>query len=764
MQEYFNEKKWKENPNPNAKIIFVITYPFQFYVYKNIYRHLDNAEFLVDLGAFYPVRISDKMEANIINFLDNKNVYYRILYYSDYFFKEYLSLFFDKYSVLVGVWETGCNSLMCNQNKKKVNLTYGAGKELTQVRFSRRYNDLILAYGERDHKLFSLFTEAKIVGNPKFDDWFNDEIDYSFLREINENIIKDRKTLLYLPTHGNLSSLKELISELKLMLNFYNVIVKMHYVTTQEEPETIKELSDIGIIVVQDDFDLLPLLKVSDVVLSDNSSAIFDAILADKPLVVTDFISGVELDIKYKKLSDSSRGSVGPLTYSGSIEQLVKKDGSLITVKKPKDLSGAIKEALQDGEYYKQKRKKIRNEIFSFNDGKSGLRAAEEIKNILISKHRRKKPILFHAIENYIIHAGHLSLIEGKKMKLELDSYKYFLIKSKEENLKNNKIVFTVVVLDFEGKNLESTLRSLYNQELPIHNYEIVVVSLDDKETVISKFLEIESVNNKNKIDFFIKKINFIKQEKKDITGDCISKVLNISSGGIVCFTFGGYLLSADWLSKFLFAYERFPDIAGVGGYASYFFKTNSIFQNFFDLQLMEKLGLRNGRFINLEMYEVKNNVYYQNPAGSFCNISYKKEILMSMQNIFQDKTIKILELELKLLITANHQICFIPYKIFAVGVWTFKKFITENFFEGFNLSSVYYLYQKKPIHYKVTFLKCVSSFLVQLINSNNMRLATVFFIGYFSRWLGLLYYKFIMIKIFVSKMRELKHVTNSSK
>ena len=44
----------------HATIGFVIYYPFQFYVYKNVYRHLmDRAEFIIDLGASMPNRQTD---------------------------------------------------------------------------------------------------------------------------------------------------------------------------------------------------------------------------------------------------------------------------------------------------------------------------------------------------------------------------------------------------------------------------------------------------------------------------------------------------------------------------------------------------------------------------------------------------------------------------------------------------------------------------------------------------------------------------------
>jgi hypothetical protein len=720
---------------------------------------LDNAEFLIDLGAFYPVKQPDELEEKLVTFLQEKNVYYRILYHSDYFFKEYLNMFFSKYSTLVGVWETGCNSLMCNQNKKQVNLTYGAGKELTQVRFTRRYNDLILAFGDRDQKLFSFFTESKIVGNPKFDDWFNNELDYESIKEIIPKISNNKKTILYLPTHSDLSSLGSLIDELKVISNLYNVIVKMHYFTIREEPEKMRDLSNEKIIILQDDCDLLPLLKVSDVVLSDNSSAIFDAILADKPLVVTDFISKKDLDTKHKKIFMYKRGKSSPLTYSGSIEQLVKRDGSLITIKKPNELSIAIEKALLDDISYKQKREKIKNELFSFNDGKCGFRAAEEIKNISIKKRKTEKPILFHAIESYVSKMGYSSRLTERTKKAELQKYKEILVKIHTKKLEKTGLLFSVFVLDLGEEGLENTLRSLYNQELPMNTYELFVISVSDKELVINNLINLELADD-NGIVSFVKKMNFIKIDAENQVGISIFNALRISEGEIVCFTRSGYLLPSDWLSNFILTYERFPSVAGVGGYVVNFPNVKSIFQNFFDTLIKENLGIKKSPFSDLEIYEVKNNSYYQNPAGEFYNMSYKKEILSIFSGIFINKTIKSLEIILKLSIIESYQICFVPYKVYRTELWTFRKFVQENFFLGVAFSTVYDLYQKRPYQYKITFLKSIRISLFQLIDEityKNVLLAVVMFIGFFSRWVGMLYYKLSKLFTLLEKLEKIK-------
>ena len=148
---------YSDNSNPNAEIGFVVFYPFQFYVFKNVYKHLSNkSEFIVDLGAFFPVEQPGRLVESIIKLLRENGVYFRVFRYDDYFYPARGEKFFSKYAALVSLWKRGCLNFEFNQAKKKIHLTYGAGKDLITYGTWKRFFDLILAYGERDHKYFSI--------------------------------------------------------------------------------------------------------------------------------------------------------------------------------------------------------------------------------------------------------------------------------------------------------------------------------------------------------------------------------------------------------------------------------------------------------------------------------------------------------------------------------------------------------------------------------------------------------------------------------
>src|SRR3989344_1066485 len=417
-----------------GRIGFVIYYPFQFYVYKNIYKQLEEqSEFILDLTTSLGSDMRAALKSDICALLNVNDVKYRVIEHDDYYNDRYVRVFFAPFQALVSVWERGC---MVNRNTahcKKICATYGVGKELTMVRPSRGLYDLILAYGPRDQALFSYYTESEAVGNPKFDDWFNGSVSEGDLRTSSDCIDPSKKTLLYAPTHSDLSSIDAFTPQLAALRREYNIIAKVHYYTTREEPLRMQALRRAGIIVLPDSTDLLPLLKTADVVLSDNSSVIFDVILADRPLVVADLWDREFLDLQHKELRQYARGNQGALTFSGSIEQTIKKEGWVVTVSDPSELGEEIKEALRDDDHFKVKRSELRAELFSHEDAFSARRAAQAIKNCIAQTTSRPRPIMYHAIEAYKRHIGVLSYEREKYLNSELGLSKSLLDKKLHE-------------------------------------------------------------------------------------------------------------------------------------------------------------------------------------------------------------------------------------------------------------------------------------------------------------------------------------------
>jgi CDP-glycerol glycerophosphotransferase (TagB/SpsB family) len=752
MEKFDSKKKYCDNPNPNAKIGFIIYYPFQYFVYKNIYRHLEKAEFIVDLGPYFPIRQPDELIDDIVNLLNQEKAQYRILHHDDYFFAEYLENFFEIYTSLVSVWERGCIMFGCNLNKKKINLTYGAGKELTQVRFNRRIYDLILSFGERDYKLFSLFANTKIVGNPKFDDWFDGDLENTQLfKELKKQFQNNKKSILYLPTHGDLCSIDKLETELITLASSYNIITKIHYFTLRDEPDLERRLFENGIKVFGDSDDLLPMLKFADLVVSDNSSAIFDAILADKPVSVTDFLSDSYLDEDHKLLKQQRRGLVGALTYSGSIEQVIKKAGMVVTIKSPKLLKSAIETALREDEKYKPMRMKLRNELFSFNDGNCGKRAADAIQKLDSGERSRERPIMYHAVEAFLFEIGK----EQRRSQLSRNLYLKRIQRYENALLEKmffDGIIFSVFLLDLDTALIEETLKSLLFQKYNSKNYEIIIMTSEYEKVESLLQGAQQKINNSPSV-------KIVKVKPSEI-GKSLGRIIQESEGEFICFSKSGYRYPSDWLMSFYAIYQKFMNIGGVGGYSIISNESYNLYEEFISLELAKKLSVEKERYFTSIFYDACNNVFNQNPAGSFASMSYRKNILLKKIYLFDYEDIEFIELDVKYNVMEESDIYFLARPVFKFTSFKFKEFVRFNFCNGFLASG---FKQNKKYHstQSVEEYNFFSPFKYSIINLmdgpkyRKLSMTGIIFVSYFYRWLGCFYFKIIKVAVSSSKKKK---------
>lgn len=136
--------------------------------------------------------------------------------------------------------------------------------------------DAILSSGKYDSNFLSVFTKAYEVPSLKY---------YNFKKK-NHNY--DKKVLLYLPTYGECSSIDLIGDELSNLRKQYYVIVKIHHGTTflKNEKDRINKLKN-NVDEFYDCFkDLQDLLSYVDIVLTDNSGAIFEALYTNTPVAV----------------------------------------------------------------------------------------------------------------------------------------------------------------------------------------------------------------------------------------------------------------------------------------------------------------------------------------------------------------------------------------------------------------------------------------------------------------------------------------------
>ncbi|WP_161804884.1 CDP-glycerol glycerophosphotransferase family protein [Pantoea sp. RIT-PI-b] len=170
-----------------------------------------------------------------------------------------------------------------------IRTVYGLAKnEWNHAEWNKKYHS-ILCYSHYTEKSLNLPERVKVVGNPRFDDWHNKT--YSQNIPDNLKLSATKPTLLYAPTYGDLSSLPHWAERLSRLSTDYNVITKLHHATLYKasERQALKTAKRFLKRIVVDNSATFALLKHADYVISDNSGFIFDAINADKKIILLDW-------------------------------------------------------------------------------------------------------------------------------------------------------------------------------------------------------------------------------------------------------------------------------------------------------------------------------------------------------------------------------------------------------------------------------------------------------------------------------------------
>ena len=139
--------------------------------------------------------------------------------------------------------------------------------------------DGFLCYGNFDASCLQNFGITFKIGNLKY-------LNFKCKRQK----AKDKLTILYLPTYADYSSIEILGPELKKIENEYNIIIKPHhgteYLKNEKEQNRMNYLKKNFKQIYSSTDSLLDLLNKSDVVITDQSGAVFDAICAQKPVLM----------------------------------------------------------------------------------------------------------------------------------------------------------------------------------------------------------------------------------------------------------------------------------------------------------------------------------------------------------------------------------------------------------------------------------------------------------------------------------------------
>ncbi|MCE1176420.1 MAG: CDP-glycerol glycerophosphotransferase family protein [Burkholderiales bacterium] len=255
-----------------VKCAFVGWNPFQLQLVEPILMRLPNAVFLLEpkKGGF------EYFDEALLNRLGSRIVRLR----------KYELLDFDgQFDVLV------CQSPFAQIHEFKktriVMLQYGYAKEPHNYGAWRAFADLNLVYGEYAAQRIARFSPVVAVGHPVFDVWLSSDFHQSVRARFASVLLPHRKTVLYAPTWGDLSSLPMFFSAVEGLASGFNVLIKIHHnAQILENVRGSNYSHHSNVHFFGSDTQLMDLLSVADVVISDYSGAIFDAVLCERPVVL----------------------------------------------------------------------------------------------------------------------------------------------------------------------------------------------------------------------------------------------------------------------------------------------------------------------------------------------------------------------------------------------------------------------------------------------------------------------------------------------
>lgn len=254
------------------KIAFIAWNSFQVLHFKPLLKALPHATLIIE----------KKKKSVVIGQSILQDINNNIAYVKQSQLHEKIDGVFD-----VIVTQTVFEQLYLFKHTKIAMLQYGYAKEPHNYGAWRSLADLNLVYGPYAYHKISYFSPTEIVGCPRYDSWYLPEFHQKAKENYQDIIDPLKKTILYAPSWGELSSFSLYIDELAKLATAYNVIVKLHHNTVIfSDKITHYEKTYPSLHFFYEKEDLLSLMSVSDMVISDYSGAIFDAVFCKKPLVL----------------------------------------------------------------------------------------------------------------------------------------------------------------------------------------------------------------------------------------------------------------------------------------------------------------------------------------------------------------------------------------------------------------------------------------------------------------------------------------------
>lgn len=261
------------------KIFFYVAYPYYFPHFLPIGKVFEQNRCKVTYV------LSEKQNVDNMKYIAEENNLEYIFGSENIFDKDYDVIFFANPFERI------------NEIKAlSVFLEHGIGTKSTSFYSSIENFDIYLVEGNQKYdKLKEMYPQFEYklakVGFSKFDgvvNFMQDEKD-KYYKKFNLDI--NKKTILYAPTFFP-SSIERMPDSFASDFKEYNLLIKPHYLTYERKKykNQIKKFKkweefDNCTVLPLTEYNLVPFLNISDVMISDESSAMFEFAALDKPVI-----------------------------------------------------------------------------------------------------------------------------------------------------------------------------------------------------------------------------------------------------------------------------------------------------------------------------------------------------------------------------------------------------------------------------------------------------------------------------------------------
>ncbi|MDN8598428.1 glycosyltransferase [Citrobacter sp. S2-9] len=268
-----------------------------------------------------------------------------------------------------------------------VRAMYGLAKEEWNHAWWNVFYQRILCYSHYSQRALDINGSAKVVGNPRFDEWHNATFDPAIPESLKLDARKP--TILYAPTYGALSSLPHWAEKLGRLSHDFNIVTKLHHGTCYR-PEEAASLA-LAQRHLKKKIDapqhVLPLIAQADYVLTDSSGFIFDAIHLKKRVILLDWPG-------MKALLDGQQSLSTVHSADQKIRDILPVANDMQTLRAALSDTfdwAALEAPLAD----------IRQHYCdAFMDGKAGERAAQEIADVIRQPELLRPNTLLASLQN----------------------------------------------------------------------------------------------------------------------------------------------------------------------------------------------------------------------------------------------------------------------------------------------------------------------------------------------------------------------------